>query len=158
MLCSSDALALKKQSQQLRVALRPAVCNTQLELSGRAMNSVACTMACAQEFDGARAKRTRVACASKQVFPGTACTDCTRSLTPAQTHAIVCAWLLHTDQQSASATYSLTPTVLPDWQQLHPRLVAQSCIAVAHAPSGVRIEHHTIFAQSLYIVPTATHN
>ena len=33
---------------------------------------------------------------------------------------------------------SLTPTVLPDWQHLHPRLVAQSYIAVAHAPSVVR--------------------
>ena len=45
-------------------------------------------MACAQEFKGALAELTRVAFACKQLFPGTACTDCTRSLTPAQTHAL----------------------------------------------------------------------
>ena len=59
--------------------LCPAVYITQLELRGRAVNHLACTMACAQEFEGARAKRTRVACTCKQPFPGTACTDCTRS-------------------------------------------------------------------------------
>ena len=128
--------------------LRPAVYNTQWELRGRAVNPVACTMACAQEFEGARAERTRVACTSKQPFRGTACTDCTRSSTPAQIHALACASLQHIEHQSASATHSLTLTVLPDWQHFHPRPVAQSYIAVAHAPSGVRVAHHTIYAHS----------
>ena len=76
--------------------LRTAVYNTQLELRGRAVNTVACTMACEQELEGARAERTRVACTSKQPFPGTACTNCTRSSTPAQTHELACASLQHT--------------------------------------------------------------
>ena len=81
----------------------PAVFNTQLELRGRAVNPVACTMACAQEFEGARAERTRGASTSKQPFPETACTDSTRSATPAQTHALAVASLLRTELQSASA-------------------------------------------------------
>ena len=94
--------------------LRPAVNNTQLELRGHAVNHVACSMACAQEFKGARTERTRVARTSNQPFPGTVSTDCTRSSTPAQTHALACASLQHTEHQSASATHSLTPTVFPD--------------------------------------------
>ena len=118
--------------------LRPAVYNTQLELRGRAVSWRRMHNGVAQEFEGARAERTRVASTSKQPFSGTACTDCTRSSTPAQTHALAVASLLRTELQSASATHSLTPTVLPDWQHLYPRPVSQSCIAVAHAPSGVR--------------------
>ena len=136
------AVSLRSHDENNRscyaLLLRPAVYNMQLGLRGRAMNPVACTMGCAQEFEGAQAERTRVACTSKEPFPGTACTDCTRSSTPAQTHALASASLQHTEHQSASATHSLTPTVLPDWEHLHPRPVAQSYIAIAHAPSGVR--------------------
>ena len=136
------AVALRSHDEDNRssyaLLLRPAVYNTQLELRHRAVNLVACTMACAQEFEGARAERTRVACASKQPFPGTACTDRTRSSTPAQLHALAVTSLLRTELQSAIATHSLTPTVFSDWQHLHLLPVAQCCNAAAHAPSDVQ--------------------
>ena len=118
LLRSLTALARRKLSQQL--LLRPPVYNTQLEFRGRAVNPVACTMAWAQEIEGTRAERTRLACASKQPFPETACTNCTRSTTLTLTHALACTSLQHTDHQSPSATHFLTPIVFPNWQHLHP--------------------------------------
>ena len=60
-----NAVSLRSHDENNRssyaLLLRPAVYNTQLELRGRAVNPVACTMACAQEFEGARAESTRVA-------------------------------------------------------------------------------------------------